>query len=84
MGAESIIYLAILIIGIFLFICYSKIGKFLRCIFFTAFSGLFALGAICAAGIFFPVPLTATPLTLLVSGVMGIPGVLAMLVLQLI
>lgn len=84
MSVTSCIYLVLLIIGIVLLVCYHRVGKLLRCLFFTVFTGLGALGAVWVIGRFILIPITVTPLSLLISGVLGVPGVVCMLVLQLI
>ena len=69
--------------GALLFVCYSRTGKMLRCILFTAFTGLLALGAVWVLGNFTDIGVSVTPFSLLTSAIMGIPGVLAMLILML-
>lgn len=84
MSITSSIYLGMLVVGVILLILYHKSRKLLRCIFFTAFTGLAALGIVWLAGRFIPMPVAVTPLSLLISGVLGVPGVVSMLILQLI
>ena len=71
-------------LGASLFVCYSRTGKMLRCIIFTAVSGVAALGAVWLLGQFIEIGLTLTPFTLLGAVVLGIPGVLGMLVLTML
>ena len=71
-------------VGALLFVCYSRTDKMLRCIFFTASSGLLALAALWALGLFVDIGVNVTPFSLLASAIMGIPGVLAMLILMLL
>lgn len=84
MGIPSFFYLGVLVVGIILLIIYHKAGKLLKCIFFTAFTGLGSLGIVWLVGRFVEIPITVTPLSLLISGVLGIPGVVGMLIFQLI
>lgn len=84
MGTASFGYLVLLVIGIILFVIYHKTGKFLKCIFFTAVSGFCALGIIWVLGRFIAMPVSITPLSLTISGILGIPGVISMLIFLLI
>lgn len=68
-------------VGVFLFVLYSRTGKMLSCIAFTAFSGLAALFLVWAVGSLTGLELTLTPFSLLTAAVVGIPGVVSMLVL---
>jgi len=71
-------------LGASLFVCYIRTGKMLRCIFFTAASGVSALGAVWLLGQFIEIGLTLTPFSLLSAAILGIPGVLGMLVLTML
>jgi hypothetical protein len=84
MTISAWIWLGLILAGITLYTYYARIGKLLRCACFTAFSGAGALGVLWILGIWFSVPISITPLTLTASVIMGIPGVLAMLILHLI
>lgn len=84
MSITSWFYAGLLAAGILLLVCYHRAGRLLRCLFFTAITGVGALGALWLAGRFIALPLTITPLTLFVSGILGIPGVVALLLLALI
>lgn len=84
MSIASWIYVGALIIGIILFICYSKTKKFFKCLFFTAFTGLGGLGVVWLLGKFVAVKIAVTPLTMLLSATLGIPGVAVMLLIHLI
>ena len=75
---------ALFALGALLFICYSRTGKMLRCIIFTATTGLLALAALWVLGMFTHIGVSVTPFSLLASAILGIPGVLGMLVLLLI
>ena len=70
--------------GVFLFACYNRTGKMLRCILFTATTGLLALGALWLLGNFIEIGVAVTPFSLLGAAVLGIPGVLSMLVLTML
>jgi inhibitor of the pro-sigma K processing machinery len=83
MTAASGIYLGILIIALVLLIYYYKSGRLLKCVLFTAFTGLLAFGAVYLASRFTGLPITLTPFSMAVSGMLGIPGVIAMLALNL-
>ena len=74
---------ALFAMGALLFICYSRTGKMLRCILFTAVSGPIALGALWALGNFADIGVAVTPFSLLTSVILGIPGVVGMLLLML-
>ena len=84
MAASAWFGVTLLVIGILLFVCYSRTGKMLRCIFFTATSGSAALGVLWAVGNVIGLNVGVTPFSLLASAILGIPGVLAMLLLALI
>jgi len=84
MTAATWIWLALILAAIALLSCYARIGKRLRCMLFTAFSGVGALGVLWILSIWLMIPISITPLTLAVSGILGIPGVLAMLIFYLI
>ena len=70
--------------GVLLFVCYSRTGKMLRCMAFTALSGLMALGVLWMIGNLTDIGVDVTPFSLLTSAILGIPGVLGMLLLMLI
>lgn len=84
MTAASAVYLALLVAGITLLVLYSRSGKLLKCVFFTAFSGFSALGIVLLISKFSGLTIAVTPLSLLASGILGVPGVLGLLVLNLI
>ena len=84
MNMESGIYIAIFGIGIILFFCYSQTGRLWRSIFFTAFSGIGTLGLLLLTAKAIGVNIALTPLSLMISGLLGIPGVLAMLVINIL
>jgi len=71
-------------VGVLLFVCYSRTGKMLRCILFTALTGPPALGFLWLLGNFIDIGVRVTPFSLLTSAVLGIPGVLGMLLLLLL
>ena len=71
-------------VGVLLLVCYSRTGKMLKCIFFTALSGLSALGILWIVGNFIDMSVGITPFSLLVSVVLGVPGVVGMLLFMLI
>ena len=84
MGIAAGFYIGAFVIGAVLFYIYAKIGKLVRCIFFTAVTGAAALGLLWLTGKVFVIKLTLTPLSLLISVLLGIPGVLFMLVTHLL
>lgn len=84
MSMASLFYLGLAVAGTILLVCYHRAGKLFRCMFFTAFTGLGALGLLWIAGRFIVVPVAVTPLSVLISGVLGIPGVVGMLLFHLI
>ncbi|MCL2857942.1 MAG: pro-sigmaK processing inhibitor BofA family protein [Oscillospiraceae bacterium] len=71
-------------LGVALFVCYSRTGKMLRCIIFTAATGLLALGGLWLLGNFIEIGVAITPFSLLGAAILGIPGVLGMLVLTML
>ena len=78
-------YAGLLVIGVGLFCCYARIGKLLRCILFTSVTGLAALFILSlAGGAGGAALLSMTPLSAAVSALLGMPGVLAMLVINLL
>lgn len=77
-------YMGVLAIWLILLLIYRRRGCALKCTLFTAVTGLLALGGLWLCGRFVAVPIGVTPLTLLISGSLGIPGTLWMLLFQLI
>lgn len=84
MSAATWFAVGLFTIGVLLLIIYMRTGKMLRCILFSAVTGLLALGVVWLIGRFFPLEIAITPYTLVASGVLGIPGVLGLLLLALI
>ena len=84
MTASAWFGVALFVLGVLLFVCYSRTGKMLRCILFTAASGTAALAVLWAVGNFIDLGINVTPFSLLTSAILGIPGVLGMLLLALI
>ena len=75
---------ALLAVGVLLFIIYSRMGRLLRCMLFTAVTGLASLGLVWLLGKTFVIGVNVTPFSLLTAAILGLPGVLTMLILQLI
>lgn len=84
MSGSAISGIALLVIGIALFVLYTRMGKLFRCVLFTATTGLLSLGLLQLLGKLIPIGLAVTPFSTLASGLLGVPGVLGMLVLQLL
>lgn len=84
MTAAALIYLILLLVGITLLVLYFRGGRLLRSIFFTAFSGFAALSAVLLLARFVDINLSLTPLSILTSGILGVPGVFLMLVFNLL
>jgi CHASE2 domain-containing sensor protein len=84
MTAAGIMYLAIMLIALGLLLFYSKSGKLLKCVLFTAVTGFVAFGVVLFISRFTAIPVAPTPFAVLVSGVLGVPGVAAMLALNLL
>lgn len=84
MSVSSAIYLAVLLAGITLFVIYARIGRLFKCVLFTLVTGFIALGAVMLAANFTSLNMTFTPLSALVSGLLGVPGVIGMLILNLL
>ena len=81
---ETIIYICLFAIGAALFYCYSKMGKLLRCVLFSAASGMVALGAVWLISRFTDIAIEYTPFTVLTASLLGIPGVVAMMIFRVI
>lgn len=84
MSIASVFYLILLLAGITLMVMYSRRGKLFRMLLFTAVTGFIALGAVWTLGKFADVSIAITPFTAVVSGVLGVPGVIGMLIFHLI
>lgn len=84
MSASVGMYIGVILIGGTLFWIYRRQGGFFKCLLFTACTGLLALGGLWLLGKVVAVPITLTPLTLLLSAILGVPGVLGMLLLSLL
>ncbi|MCL2580597.1 MAG: pro-sigmaK processing inhibitor BofA family protein [Oscillospiraceae bacterium] len=74
--------LVLFVLGVILFVSYSRTGKMLRCIAFTAVSGPVALGLLWMLGNFAQIGVALTPVSLLTAAILGIPGVVGMLLLM--
>ncbi len=84
MTHSSLIYLVLLLAGITLLVIYSRSGSILKSVIFTCASGFIALGAVLLVSKFINLSVAITPLSLLISGILGAPGVFAMLVINLL
>lgn len=84
MTVAAMIYLAVLLIGIVLLLIYSRNGRLIKSVLFTLATGFIALGAVFVISKFTSLPISVTPLSIMISGFLGIPGVLGMLILNLI
>lgn len=84
MTVASAIYLTLLLSGITLLVIYSRSGKLLKCVLFTMATGFVALGIVWLISRFTNLNIALTPLSVLISGLLGVPGVLGMLILNLI
>ncbi len=84
LSGYSLCMLILAAIGIGLLVIYFRIGRLLRCMLFTAASGLAAMGFLWLLGKAIPIGLAATPFSLLTSAVLGVPGVVTMLILRLL
>lgn len=76
--------IGLLVMGVLLLILYSRMGKLLRCMLFTAATGLASMGLIWLLGKAFVIGVSITPFSLLTAVVLGLPGVLGMLLMYLI
>ncbi len=83
MTAAGVVYLIVMLVALALFIFYAKSGRLLKCVLFTAFTGLVAFGVVFTVARIAGLPIAPTPFAMLVSGFLGVPGVIAMLVLNL-
>lgn len=74
------------VFGIFLvLLCfYRRTGRPVKCTLFTVISGVGTLFLLRLLGDVLLVPLAITPFSLSVSAVLGIPGVIGMLIFQLL
>ena len=84
MGFGPSVYLCVIVLALVLLWLYFKTGRPFRCVLFTLGSGLLALGIVWVIGRFTPLTVGLTPLTALVSAVLGVPGVVGMLVFGLL
>lgn len=84
MNIATALHLGLLAVWAVLFVCYFKAGRLLQCLFFTAFTGLGALGLLWILGHFIALPVSITPLSAAISTVLGIPGTFLLLILHLI
>ena len=84
MDSEMLIWLAVILGGILLFYFYARTGRFFRCAFTGAITGLSALAALWIAGHFLYIAVSVTPLTVAISVILGVPGVIGMLVLPVL
>lgn len=57
----------------------AKTGKLFRCLMLSAFSGIGSLFAVNIASYITGVTLAVNPVTLLISGIGGVPGTIALL-----
>lgn len=72
------------VIGLAIFIVLLRSGHFFRSLIFSAVTGNLALLSVGYLGAFTGVTLAANLFTVIVATLLGIPGVLAMLILKLI
>lgn len=84
MSTASAIYLALLLAGIVLLVIYSRMGKLFKCVFFTMSTGFISLGALLLLSKFTGLAISVTPLSILISGLLGVPGVISILIFNLI
>jgi len=84
MDSGTHIWIAVILAGVVLFYFYARTGRFFRCVFSSAVAGFAALAALWALGNFFDIALAITPLTLTISALLGVPGVIGMLLLPLL
>lgn len=84
MSIASMLYLALLLIGITLLVIYSRSGRLLKSILFTLATGFIAFAIVLLAARFTDLPISITPLSVMISGLLGVPGVIGMLILNLI
>ncbi|MCL2034191.1 MAG: pro-sigmaK processing inhibitor BofA family protein [Oscillospiraceae bacterium] len=84
MTAASTVYLSLLISGIILLVLYSRSGKLLKCVTFTAVTGFAALFLVTVSSGFTGIQIELTPFSAIASGILGIPGVLGLLLLNII
>ncbi|MGI6403189.1 MAG: pro-sigmaK processing inhibitor BofA family protein [Oscillospiraceae bacterium] len=84
MDMATALKIALLVVGVLLFVVYSRMGRLLRCMLFTAITGLASMGLVWLLGKAFVIGVSITPFSLLTAAVLGLPGVLTMLLIQLI
>lgn len=84
MTSAALIYLVMLLVGITLMVVYFRGGKLFRSLIFTVFSGFSALIIVLILSRFMNLNINITPLSLLMSGILGVPGVFFMLVFNLL
>ena len=74
----------LLAISILLVVFYIRFGGVLKSILFTASGGTGLLGVLWLLSKFIAVPVAITPLSIAISAVLGIPGVITILIINLI
>ena len=84
MDSGMLIWLSVILAGLVLFYFYARMGRFFRCACAGSITGLCALGVLWIAGHFFDIAVSVTPLTLAISAILGVPGVIGMLVLPVL
>ena len=84
MTAASTVYLSLLISGIILLVLYSRSGKLLKCVTFTVVTGFAALFLVIVSSGFTGIQIELTPFSAFASGILGVPGVLGLLLLNII
>lgn len=84
MTAASVIYLALALCAITLLVIYVRIGRLFRATVFTLVTGFVALAAVLLAADFTSLDISLTPLSIIISGLLGVPGVLGMLIFNLL
>lgn len=77
-------YFILSVCAVFIFIAFIKSGKFFKSVFLSVFYGLSALFAVNFIGGFTGLHLAINPFSLLVSCVSGLPGVIFLVVTDLI
>lgn len=77
-------YLAAGLVALFILIALVRSGRFLRCFLFSIITGNAALFVISYLGAFTGITLTFNLFTVGTASLLGIPGVLAMLLIRLL
>lgn len=82
--ADALVYGIIGFVVLFMLLRFFRSGRFWRCLSYSAVTGLGGLLVTYGVGLYTVPLLTVSPLSVVLSAALGLPGVIGMLVLQLL